>query len=99
MTEAPAGRGAQLERERDDLSHAARWLRRVADENQAVVVTQNGRPAGVLISPADFDRLQERQRFLESVAAGLADAEAGRLMDTRELSRRLAEARRSRGTR
>jgi prevent-host-death family protein len=80
-------------------AQAARWLRRLADDNQAVVITQNGRPAGVLISPADFDRLQDRQRFLESVAAGLADAEAGRLMDTRELSRKLTEARRSRSAR
>ena len=51
------------------------------------------------MSPADFDRLQERQRFLESVAAGLADAEAGRLMNTRELAGKLAEARRARGVR
>jgi prevent-host-death family protein len=80
-------------------AQAARWLRRLADGNQAVVITQNGRPAGVLISPADFDRLQERQRFLESIAAGLADAEAGRLMDTRELSHRLNERRRSHGAR
>ncbi len=80
-------------------AQAARWLRRLADRNQAVVITQNGRPAGVLISPVDFDRLQERQRFLESIAAGLADVEAGRLMDTRELSRKLTEARRSRGDR
>jgi len=80
-------------------AQAARWLRRLADGNQAVVITQNGRPAGVLISPADFDRLQERQRFLESIAAGVADAESGRLMDTGELSRKLAEARRSRSAR
>ncbi|HEY6548435.1 MAG TPA: type II toxin-antitoxin system Phd/YefM family antitoxin [Vicinamibacteria bacterium] len=80
-------------------AQAARWLRRLADSNQAVVITQNGRPAGVLISPADFDRFQERQRFLESVAAGVTDAESGRLMDTRELSRKLAEARRSRRAR
>ena len=80
-------------------ARAARWLRLLSDKNQAVVITQNGRPAGVLISPADFDRLQERQRFLESIAAGLADAEAGRLMDRRKLSRKLAEARRSRSGR
>ena len=61
-----------------------------------MVITQNGRPAGVLMSPADFDRLPERHRFLESVAAGIADAEAGRVMSTGELTRRLARARRAR---
>ncbi len=79
-------------------AQAARWLRRLADRNQPLVITQNGRPAGVLISPAEFDRFQERQRFLESVAAGVADAEAGRLMNTGDLTRRLS-TRRSRTAR
>jgi hypothetical protein len=48
----------------------------------------------VLLSPAEYDRLQERQRFLESVAAGIKDADAGRTMTTAQLRRRLA-ARRS----
>jgi prevent-host-death family protein len=74
---------------------AARWLRRANESGQPVVITQNGRPAGVLVSPAEFDRLVERQRFLESVAAGIGDADAGRTMDTAELRRRLA-ARRAR---
>jgi len=34
-------------------------------------------------------RMQERQRFLESIAAGLADAESGRTMTTLELRERL----------
>lgn len=76
---------------------ATRWMRHVATTGQPLVITQNGRPAGVLLSPAEFDRLQDRQRFLESVAAGLADAEGGRLIDTNELKRRLA-SRRDRGS-
>jgi PHD/YefM family antitoxin component YafN of YafNO toxin-antitoxin module len=54
-----------------------------------MVITQNGRPAGVLLSPREYDRMQERQRFLESIAAGLADAESGRTMNTMELRERL----------
>ncbi len=72
---------------------AARWLRRATETGQPVVITQNGRPAGVLLSPAEFDRLLGRQRFLESMAAGMADADAGRTMDGAELLRRLAERR------
>jgi len=49
---------------------AAHWFRRVAENNQPVVITQNGKPAGVLLSPAEFDRLVERERFLTDVAAG-----------------------------
>ena len=73
--------------------HAARWLRHAAESGQPVVITRNGKPAGVLVSPSEYDRLTERQRFLESVALGLADAEAGRTMNTKELLRRLEERR------
>lgn len=55
------------------------------------MITQNGKPAGVLVSPTEYDRLTERERFVESVALGLA--EAGRTMDTKELLRRLEERR------
>ena len=70
-------------------AQAAKVLKRLADSDEPVVITQNGRPAGVLLSPREFDRLQERQRFLESIAAGLADAEAGRVVGTTELRERL----------
>ncbi len=45
------------------------------------MITQNGRPACVIISPAEFDRLRERQAFLEAVADGLSDIKAGRVLD------------------
>lgn len=60
-------------------AQAADWLRRVADSGQPVVITQNGKAAGVLLSPARFDELTEQARFLEAVDAGLADSEAGRV--------------------
>jgi prevent-host-death family protein len=68
---------------------AARWMQRAAESRQPVVITQNGRPAAVLLSPAEYDRILERQRFLESVAAGLADAEAGRTLSTEQLREQL----------
>lgn len=72
---------------------AERWLRHVTRSGEPVVITLSGRPTGVLLSPAEFDRLEERHRFLESVAAGLTDADAGRVMSTKDLRRRLAEKR------
>lgn len=80
-------------------SQAAKILKRLGESGQPMVITQNGRPAGVLISPQEFDRFQERQRFLESIAAGLADAEAGRVLETAALKKRLRLRRteRSRG--
>ena len=70
-------------------AQAARLLKQIAASGQPMVITQNGRPAGVLLSPREYDRIQERQRFLESIAAGLADAESGRTMSTMELRERL----------
>jgi prevent-host-death family protein len=63
----------------DFKAQAADWLKRVADTGQPLVITQNGRAAGVLLSPAQFDALTERARFLEAVEAGLADSDAGRV--------------------
>ena len=54
-----------------------------------MVITQNGKPAGVLLSPAEFDRLVERERFLADVAAGVTDLDAGRTITIDELKRRL----------
>ena len=79
-------------------SQAAKLLKRLEESGQPMVITQNGRPAGVLVSPKEFDRIQERQRFLESIAAGLADAEAGRVLDTPAL-RKLIRSRRAERTR
>ena len=70
-------------------ARAAKLLKQIGESGQPMVITQNGRPAGVLLSPREYDRIQERQRFLESIAAGLADAESGRTMTTMELRERL----------
>ena len=58
-----------------------------------VVITQNGRPAGVLLAPSEYDRIREQQSFLESIAAGSADAQTGRVMDEVNLQEQLAAAR------
>ncbi len=71
-------------------NHAAHYLKCL---DGPIVITQNGRPAGVLLSPADFDQLTERQAFLESVATGLVDAEEGRLLDEQELQATLQGSR------
>ena len=73
----------------DFKAQAADWLRRVAETDQPLVITQNGKAAGVLLSPAEFDRLSERARFVAAVNEGLADADAGRLRDHEEVVARM----------
>lgn len=76
-------------------SQAAAWLDHLRNSGHPVVITQNGKPAGILLSPLEFDRLQEKERFLESVAKGLADAEADRVMDSAEVQRRMTARRKA----
>ena len=70
-------------------AQAAEWLRKAAESGAPVVVTQNGRPAGVLLSPQAFDDLTARARFVEAVEAGMADADAGRVRSHQEVIRRV----------
>jgi prevent-host-death family protein len=60
-------------------AQAADWFRRVSERDAPVVVTLNGKPAGVVLSPKAFDELTERARFVAAVTEGLADADAGRV--------------------
>jgi prevent-host-death family protein len=71
-------------------AQAKKWLARANETGQPLVITQNGRPAAVMLSPAEYDRLTERERFLADVSLGIEDADAGRLMTLEESRARLA---------
>ena len=73
-------------------THASRIVRGLARDHRPVVITQNGRAAGVLISPDEFDRLTERERFVAAVERGLAESEAGKLVDEEDLDGLLGDA-------
>jgi len=72
-------------------THASRLLRDLTTSGRPLVVTQNGKPTAVVITPDEFDRLRERYNFVKSVEEGLADSEAGRLIDDAELGREITE--------
>jgi prevent-host-death family protein len=56
-----------------------------------IVVTLNGKPAAVVMSPREYDRLTYTARFVASVNEGLADADAGRGITSDELISRVRE--------
>jgi prevent-host-death family protein len=72
-------------------THVSQVVRQLRRSQRPVVITQNGRPAAVLITPEEFDALHYRERFIAAVREGLADAEAGRLLDSEEVRRQLDE--------
>ena len=68
-------------------TRASKIIRDLAGSDEPLVITQNGRPAAVLMSPTAFQELRERQEFLQAVAEGVADSEAGRVVDHKKVRR------------
>ena len=64
----------------DFKARASELLKRLAETGAPIVITQNGRAAGVLLSPAEYDALTERIRFIKGVAEGLEDARSGKVV-------------------
>ncbi len=56
-------------------------IRGLETRPRPVVITLNGKPAAVVMSPREFDRLTSHQRVVDAVDQGLADIEAGRSRD------------------
>lgn len=55
-------------------------------ENHAhLVITQNGRAAGVLMSPEEYDNLRDSKLFTDSVVRGIKDADEGRVFTKKEV--------------
>src|SRR5215467_6658091 len=53
-------------------------VRQLDARPRPLVVTLNGKPAAVVMSPREYDQLSYRARFLDAVNEGLADVHAGR---------------------
>ncbi len=70
-------------------THASRVLRGLRKDGRPIVITQNGKPAAVLLAPDDFDRLIEGAGLIAAVRQGLADVEAGRIIADDELTAQL----------
>ena len=70
-------------------AQAAEMLKRLAGSGEPLVITQNGKAAGVLLSPEAYDELAERSRFVAAVLEGIEDARAGRLIPHKEIRRSL----------
>src|SRR5215831_4813588 len=53
-------------------------VRGLAERPRPLVITLNGKPAAVVMSPREYDQLSYRGRFIDAVNEGLADVRAGR---------------------
>ena len=74
----------------------SKYLKSLKETGHPVIITQNGRPAGVVITPAEYDNLTYKSLFIESVSRGLSDIKSGESYSTEELIKRIKSARVSR---
>lgn len=72
-------------------AHLSEIVDRVEREHERVVLTRNGRPAAVILSPADLEALEDTldllsdPRAMEEINAARDDAETGRVLSADEL--------------
>ena len=81
---------SQLKVSQDILSlakfkaQASQVVRSLTEEQRRVVITLNGQAAAVLVSPQDYDRLMERERFIQAIESGLSDIKNGNVHSEEE---------------
>jgi prevent-host-death family protein len=74
----------------DFKARASELLNAQKEHKQPLVITQNGKAAGVLVPPEEYDLLVRRASLIESIERGLADADSGKMVNQAELAAELA---------
>lgn len=78
-------------------SGLAKYLKEIKNKGNTFIITQNGKPAGVLISPSEFDELRQTRLFIDSISRGLSDSEKGEVYSTLQLKSELRKTRTGKG--
>ncbi len=71
----------------------SKWLKTINQTKHPLIITQNGKPAGVLLSPSVYDELIHKKLFIESVNRGLSDIESGDIYNTKQVKEELKKRR------
>ncbi len=71
----------------------SKWLNTAKDTGHPLIITQNGKPAAVVLSPEEFDNMKYTERFMKSVNQGLSDINSGDFLDTEQLKTELEKRR------
>ena len=74
----------------------SKWFKSLQNTGHPLIITQNGKPAGVLLSPSDYDELVYRKSFLDSISRGISDADSGRTYSTEEIKAKFTSRRNKR---
>ena len=71
----------------------AKYLKEIKSKRNSIIITQNGKPAGVLMSPSEFDELRDTKLFIDSISRGLSDSDIGEVYSTSQLKNELKKSR------
>ncbi|MCX6169642.1 MAG: type II toxin-antitoxin system Phd/YefM family antitoxin [Ignavibacteriales bacterium] len=74
-------------------SGLAKYLKEIQTKRNSLIITQNGKPAGVLISPSEFDELRQTKLFIDSISHGLSNSGKGEVYSTSQLKSELQKTR------
>ena len=58
-----------------------------------MVITQNGKPAAVALSPEEFENIKYAEQFMNSENQGFADINSGDVFDSEQLQKELKKQR------
>jgi antitoxin YefM len=71
----------------------AKYLKEIKSNRNSIIITQNGKPAGVLMSPSEFDELRTTKLFIDSISRGLSDSDSRDVYSTSQLKNELKKSR------
>ena len=77
-------------------AHAAEIVRKLAEQREPLVITQNGEAKAVIQDIESFEQTQETMALLKILALGNRQIEAGRTQPAAEVIKRLRERREAR---
>ena len=71
----------------------SKYLKSLNAPGKPMVITQNGKPAGVIIKPEDYDELIYQRSLFQSINRGIEDVEKRDVLTTSEIRAELAKRR------
>ena len=77
-------------------TNISKWFKTLQTSGHPLIITQNSKPAGVLLSASDYDELVYLKSFLDSVERGIVDTESGQTLTTDQLRNSLQSLRSAR---
>ena len=70
-------------------THASEYFRTMHRTHRPMVITQNGKPAAVVLTPEDFEALGYQEFVKAKIKAGIESAESGPNRSPDEVTRRV----------